>query len=56
MAEKKKSGGKGGLVLTDEQKIALIRTGNPNGNARDMKKANMDDLMEMQKKKAVKRK
>lgn len=33
MAEnKKKKDGKGGVVLTDEEKIALIKTGKPDGN------------------------
>ena len=32
MTDKKKKDGKGGIVLTDAQKIALIKTGDPNGN------------------------
>ena len=61
--KKKKEDGKGGIVLTDEQKLALIKTGNPDGEikkyrarAEDLKKANAADLSKMAlKKKAAKK-
>lgn len=35
---KSKSGGKGGVVLTDKQKIELIRTGKVSGKTKTNKK------------------
>lgn len=61
MTDKKKKDGKGGIVLTDAQKIALIKTGDPNGDTskfkagrEEMKKrANLPD--EIAKRKAKKK-
>jgi hypothetical protein len=38
--KKKDTSGRGGKVLTDEQKIALIKTGNPNGKVNIKPKGN----------------